>query len=201
MRGRTRIFLFSALAPFLAVSPSAAEQPAPFAWSGFYIGTHTGGALGLVDVANPFGPSIFGDTVRAPGPLTGGQLGYNWQHGAGLFGLEADASFADMDGTNTCFAYSGDFVSSNCRARIDVLGTLAARIGWILPFDSRTLVYGKGGLAWAHGDLNAKPNGGLGLAGTGHGFTEWGWTVGAGVERVIAPRWNVEGRIRLPQLR
>jgi hypothetical protein len=122
----------------LATSAAPAQQTAPFAWHGFYIGTHTGGALGLVAVANPFGPSIFGDTVRTPGPLGGGLLGYNWQLGSGLFGVEADASLAEMGGTNTCFAYSGRFVSANCRARIDALGTFAARLGWTLPFDSRT---------------------------------------------------------------
>ena len=82
LRGRTRIFLFSAFAPLLA-TPAAAEQPAPFAWHGFYVGYHSGGALALADVDNPFGPSIFGDTIRTPGPLGGGQLGYNWQLGSG----------------------------------------------------------------------------------------------------------------------
>lgn len=192
MRGRTRIFLLSALAPFLAISAAPAQQSAPHGWQGFYIGTHTGGALGLPHVANPFGSSIFGDTVRTPGPLAGGQIGYNWQFGTGLFGLEADASFADLRGTNTCFAFSGDFVSANCRARIDALGTLAARLGWTLPFDGRTLVYGKAGLAWAHGELHAKPNGGLGLTGTSDSDTQWGWTIGGGVERAIAPRWTLK---------
>jgi opacity protein-like surface antigen/outer membrane protease len=192
VRGRTRIFLLSAIAPFLATSEAPAEQPAPYDWQGFYIGTHSGGALDLVDVANPFGPSIFGDTVRTPGALGGGQFGYNWQLDSGLFGLEADASLAELEGTNTCFAYSGQFVSANCRARIDALGTLAARFGWILPFDPRTLVYGKTGLAWAHGELHAKPNGGVGLPATGGSFTEWGWTVGGGVERAIAPRWTLK---------
>jgi opacity protein-like surface antigen len=197
VRGRTRIFLFSAAASFLAVSAASAQQSAPLDWRGFYIGYHAGGALGLADVADPFGSSLFGNTVRAPGPLAGGQLGYNWQFGAALLGLEGDASFADMDGTNTCFAYSGDFISSNCRAKIDAFGALAARYGWILPFDGRTLLYGKAGLAWANGDLKAKPNGGVGLTGTGGSLTEWGWTVGSGVERAIAPRWTLKAEYDL----
>ena len=97
-----------------------------------------------------------------------------------------------MDGTHTCFAYSGRFISANCRAKIDALGTLAARFGWILPFDPRTLVYGKAGLAWTHLDLHAKPNGGGGLPGTEESGVQWGWTVGGGVERVIAPRWTLK---------
>lgn len=190
MTRRNRLFL-SAMAPLLMISAAAAEPSAPYDWRGFYLGYHIGGALGLVDVDNPFGPSIFGDTARTPGPLAGGQLGYNWQSGRGLLGLEADASFADMDGTNTCFAYSGFYVSANCRAEIDALGTLAARFGW-LPFDGLTLVYGKAGLAWRHGEIDVTPNGGIGRPGTEESGVQWGWTVGAGIERAIAPRWTVK---------
>jgi opacity protein-like surface antigen/outer membrane protease len=186
-----RIFIFSLFAPWLAISSAAAQEPSSFDWRGFYLGYHVGGALGLVDVGNPFGASIFGDTVRTPGPLAGGQLGYNWQNGRGLLGLEADASFADLDGTNTCFAYSGYYVSANCRAAIDALGTLTARFGW-LPFDGNTLVYGKAGLAWLHGEVDATPNGDIGKPGTDESGVQWGWTVGAGIERAIAPRWTVK---------
>ena len=94
-------------------------------WSGFYIGAHLGGGLQLSDVADPFGPSLYGDTVRAPGPVAGGQAGYNWQLGRTLLGIEADVSWADFFGTNTCFAYSGFYVSANCVADADALGTLS----------------------------------------------------------------------------
>jgi opacity protein-like surface antigen len=193
MGGRVRSFIFFlVIAPWLAVSPAAAEDSAAFGWRGFYIGSHSGAALGLVDVADPNGPSIFGDTVRTPGSLAGGQLGYNWQLGATVFGLEADASWADMDGTNTCFAHSGTFISSNCAARIDALGTFTGRLGWALPFDTRTLVFGKAGLATAHSEIDATPNGGSGLTGTSASDWRWGWVLGAGVERAILPRWTVK---------
>jgi opacity protein-like surface antigen len=176
MAWRKGIGVFLMLAPLATGLPAAAEEAPPFAWRGFYIGYHLGGALHLVDVDDPFGSSIFGDTVRTPGPLAGGQLGYNWQRGAALAGFEADVSWADMDGTNTCFAYSGFFISANCRAKIDALGTFVGRLGWILPSDGRTLVFGKAGVAWAHSQIDATPNGGLGLAGTGDDGVAWGWT-------------------------
>lgn len=192
MGGRTLSFILLTIAPWLAVSPVAAEDAAPFDWRGLYIGSHSGGALGLVDVDDPDGPSIFGGTVRTPGSLAGGQLGYNLQRGAAVFGVEADMSWADMDGTNSCFASSGTFISSNCTARIDALGTFTGRLGWALPFDSRTLVFGKAGIATAHSEIDATPNGGAGLAGTGTSDWHWGWTLGAGVERAIGPRWTVK---------
>ena len=162
-----------------------------FDWSGAYVGIHTGGALGLVDVEDRFGGSIFGDTVRTPGLLAGGQLGYNWQFGATVLGLETDASWADMDGTNTCFAFSGFYVSSNCRTAIDALGTVTGRLGRRLPFDDRTLLYGKAGLAWEHSKTQATVNGGFGLPSTSTSGFDVGWTLGAGAERAIAPHWSL----------
>lgn len=192
MAWRKGAFSLLTLASLAVVSPAAAGEAPPFDWRGFYLGYHLGGALDLLDVSDPFGPSIFGDTVHTPGALAGGQLGYNWQDGSALYGFEADVSWADMDGTNTCFAYSGNYVSANCRAKIDALGTFAGRLGWTLPSDTRTLVFGKAGLAWAHSRTDATPNGGGGLAGTGNSGVDWGWTVGGGVEHAVTPRWTVK---------
>jgi opacity protein-like surface antigen len=181
------------ITPILSiVATSAAADPIVFDWSGAYVGYHSGGALGLVDVEDPYGGSIFGDTVRTPGLLAGGQAGYNWQLNSAVLGLEADASWADMEGTNTCFAFSGFYISSNCRTHIDALGTLAGRLGFTLPSDDRTLLYGKAGLAWAHMNADATPNGGFGFPTTNTDGFAWGWTLGGGAERAIAPRWSLK---------
>jgi opacity protein-like surface antigen/outer membrane protease len=188
------LLCFTSILALAAAAPSARADPASsrFDWSGGYLGYHTGGALGMVDVADPFGSSIYGDTVRTPGMLAGGQLGYNWQYGATVLGLEADASWADMDGTNTCFAYSGFFISANCRTHIDALGTFTGRVGWALPFDPATLLYGKGGLAWAHTKVDATTNDWFGTPTTRTESIRWGWTLGAGAERAVAPHWSLK---------
>jgi len=185
-------FLFLMLAALAAAGPAAAQGTVPFDWSGAYLGFHLGGALDLADIYDPFGPSIFGDTIRKSGPLAGGQAGYNWQQGSTLLGVEADVSWADLGGTNTCFAYSGYYISANCRADVNALGTFTGRLGWVLPRDGRTLVFGKAGLAWAHTEIEATPNGGLGFERTTESGVDWGWTVGGGVERAIASRWTVK---------
>lgn len=179
-------------APALAAPLTTDIQPGPAgSWQGFYAGYHLGGALGLATVDNPFGTSIYGDTVRTPGPLAGGQFGYNWQSGALLFGVEADASWAELDGTNTCFAYSGLYVSANCEARVNALGSFTGRFGWVLPSDPSVLLYGKAGLAWADREILAAPNAGVHLP-TREDGVDWGWTVGGGIERVVTPRWTVK---------
>jgi len=189
--GLATFFTLILAATFSPHAARAQEAP-PFDWRGFYAGAHAGAGLGLVDIADPFGPSIFGDTVRTPGPLAGAQAGYNWQYGAAVFGLEADASLADLYGTNTCLAYSGFYLSSNCRAHIDALGTLTGRLGFALPDDSRTLIYGKAGLAWEHIKTLAEVNAGLGYPGTSIDGFRWGWALGAGAERALTSRWSLK---------
>lgn len=194
MVGRSRLLLFQAFALTLAALPTAAaaQGAPPFGWSGFYAGVHGGAGLDLANVEDPFGASIFGDTVRTTGLLGGAQAGYNWQFGAAILGLEADASVADMPGTNTCFAYSGFYVSSYCKARIDALGTVTGRLGWALPGDGRTLLYGKGGLAWAHDSVTAHPNDIPLTSSTRSSGLIWGWVLGGGVERALNRRWSLK---------
>ena len=185
--GRVAVGVFSAA--YLAVGAAWADGlPKPhdrFDWTGLYAGVHTGGALGLSDISDPYGASIYGDNVRLPGPLAGGQIGVNYQTGLTVVGLEADASWADLDGTNTCFAFSGFFLSSNCKVHTDAVGTLTARLGWAVGAGGRTLIYGKGGASWQHSTTDATVNGGFGFPATRTSDTRWGWTIGAGLEHAF----------------
>jgi hypothetical protein len=100
-----------------AVFPIAKEPIAPapsgwMVWTGLYIGGHVGAASAITNFSDPSGPSIFGDRVRTPGFLAGAQIGYNWEapNSPWVFGLEADLSRLNSDGTNTCLAFSGAFL-------------------------------------------------------------------------------------------
>jgi opacity protein-like surface antigen/outer membrane protease len=172
--------------------------PAPFSWSGMYVGYHVGGAWGEAHISDPFGPSVFGDNVRTPGPLMGLQAGANMQFGSLVLGLEGDFSWADLDGTNTCFAFSGFFVSSNCQVHVSSLGTLTGRLGFAVGPQGRTLLYAKGGAAYEHVSAHATANGALGAIIFGANGTQntdgpkTGWTVGGGVERAIGGNWSVK---------
>lgn len=190
----------------MAVSPLSAtdlpvkaqQPPSPgWSWTGLYFGAHSGTMWGRTSFSDPFGPSIFGDTVRTPGYLFGGQIGYNWQQGASpwVLGVEADISTLDSDGTFTCFAASGIFISANCRVRPRALGTFAGRVGYAAGPNGRTLLYAKGGAAWARDTTDITSNNqfdsGVTMA-TATNQTRWGWTVGAGVERALTPAWSLK---------
>ena len=104
-----------ALATGLTGSAIAADLPtkappaqsAAWSWAGFYGGVNFAAALGGTKFSDPFGASIFGDRTVTPGYGLGGQIGYNWQNGNWVYGLEADATWLGSDGTTTCGAFTG----------------------------------------------------------------------------------------------
>jgi opacity protein-like surface antigen len=191
----------SGLVAVMTTSGSAADLPtlkspvlkapaALWSWSGLYVGGHVGASLSLTDIADPLGAPIYGDNVRSPGFIGGGQVGFNHQVGSVVFGVEADVSAVSSDGTNTCFAFSGDSVSSNCRVRPDLYTTVTGRIGYAVD---RTLFYAKGGAAWTRGTVdmfnNTNPRG---VFTSTSSFVTPGWTVGAGVEYALASAWSMK---------
>ena len=177
--------------------PIAPPPPAWF-WTGFYGGVHVGAVAGTTNFTDPFGSSIFGDNVTTPGFLAGGQIGYNWQlpNSNFVLGVEADASWLTSDGTNTCLAFSGLFVSANCRAQPNTMGDLTARLGWVYGYSNHSLLYVKGGAASVHNQIdiatNATPGFDLAALATNSSFTKVGWTVGVGAEHAITPAWTVK---------
>src|SRR5438105_5646509 len=136
---------------------SAADMPdvipayAPsWSWTGFYIGAHLGAGSVSSQFSDPAGAPIYGGSVRSPAFLGGGQGGYNWQipNSSFLLGIEADVSGAISDGSATCLASSGFFISANCRVHPGLGGSLTGRVGWAAGAHGRTLVYAKGGGAF-----------------------------------------------------
>jgi opacity protein-like surface antigen len=177
--------------------PAIIDQAPLSSWTGLYIGAHIGAGLSRTDFSDPFGGSVFGDTVRSPGFLGGAHAGFNWQP-AGLpwvFGIEAAGDFLTSTGTNTCAGFSGFYVTANCRANPHAFGAATARIGHTFGPANRTLVYVKGGPAWVHTDLASATNNLFFFfpqpASNFLTASSGGWTVGAGVERALTPAWLV----------
>jgi len=185
----------------------AVAQDAP-SWSGYYIGAHMGGALDLNNFSNPYGPTLFGDQVRSPGPFGGLQLGADWQEGQVVLGLQADVSGAEMGGTFTCMQpvrtptnfipqFVGGAFGATCQAEPSWFGTLTGRAGIAVGPQGRLLLYGKGGLAWAHTDIEMAINNlqagffGPNNAKSKSSFTQLGWTLGGGAELALSGRWSV----------
>ncbi len=160
-------------------------QPVPF-----IIGAHAGGGLSTVNYSDPFGISVFGDKVRSPGFLGGGQIGYNWQAPSSLwvFGLEADISGLSSDGTNTCLAASASTMNTSCRVRPQIVDTSTGHIGYAMGPSGRTLLDGKGGLGRANDNTDMALNAGGTPALTNFNSQ----SVTSGSEQVLTPAWLLQ---------
>ncbi|MGO9045976.1 MAG: outer membrane protein, partial [Xanthobacteraceae bacterium] len=201
--------------PFVLVQPIAPPPPLVWNWTGFYIGANAGLAFASTNFADPFGASVFGDTVRSPGSMAGGQIGFNWQAPGWqwVFGVEADGDAISSDGTSTCFAASALTVNATCRVRPQSVATLTGRIGYamsptdelhniapigVLPFRSATLIYGKAGVARAGDQIDMATNNDLAgfvgpaIASNSTNTTFWGWTVGFGIEQALSAAWSLK---------
>jgi opacity protein-like surface antigen len=184
------------LAPALAVAadrPDGDRVPAVvWSWTGFTIGGQIGAGFGHSSFSDPAGPAIYGGNVRGSAASGGGQVGYNWQipKSAFVLGIEADADFIAANGSGTCLAASGFFVSANCRVRPGTSSSFTGRVGYATGPSGRTLLYVKGGPAWIDERIDITTNAVLPYAPTRFDGVRRGWTIGAGVERALTPAWS-----------
>jgi len=163
-------------------------------WSGFYVGGQLGGSWTNESWINRANNSGFGDLVpgqgfgqRSSGIFGGGQIGYNWQAGNYVFGLEGSITGMNNHGTltNTVFGPARDDIFN---WRTNWMATVTGRIGYAW---ANNLVYAKGGYAGVNNQLSVSDT--VGIA-TGSGSaTQWhsGYTVGAGWEYGVTQNWIV----------
>ena len=165
----------------------ATPTPVPAGpWTGFYAGFHVAngwanntwrsGSGAILD--NPLFAQLFIPLIGSAsgsGAVAGGQLGYNYQIGPWVLGVEAALSAADINSNMPC----GQALFS-CNASVDGLGTVTGRAGF--AFD-QFLVYAKAGAAGQHVHYNMNLIPLAGLASVFNGSeNRTGWTAGAGVE-------------------
>jgi outer membrane immunogenic protein len=183
----------------------AAPIVAPvYNWTGFYVGAHAGYGWSQVDSTTAFLPSaaLFGaDTfthsIDRDGWMLGGQIGFNYQISSWVVGLEADNSWADLNGsaTRALTLFGAPTVpASTFRATSDMkwFGTVRGRLGFAA---NNVLVYVTGGVAFADVDyggfFRTAGGGGAVLDATGS-ETHAGWTIGGGGEWGFAPNWSLK---------
>jgi outer membrane immunogenic protein len=157
------------LALAASIPASAADLPrgmpykAPAAYAPAY--NWTGFYLGI-NGGGAFGNSDWNGLAVSNSPgggMIGVTAGYNWQ----------------QLGSPWVFGLEGDF---NCETRNNWFGTVRGRVGY--SWD-RWLPYVTGGVAF--GDVEARRNGF-----SGSSDTNVGWTIGVGIEGVIAGNWTAK---------
>jgi outer membrane immunogenic protein len=198
--------LLTATSAFAADLPVYTKAPAVavvYDWTGPYIGTNLGYSWGRGTTdGTATTTAAIGNAapVATVAPLTGradvngfiggAQLGYNWQAGQFLYGLEGDIQFSNERGSgDVCTAAgcpAGTFLFTR-DYKLNWFGTARGRLGY-LPAE-RLLLYVTGGLAYGSfsGSSWTLP---LNI-GTWSSLNA-GWTIGAGAEAALGSNWSVK---------
>ena len=142
--------------------------PPRYLWTGLYAGVHAG--YGWADGYLWDGAGVYG-SPEADGFLGGATLGYNFQSGNIVWGVETDFSFADIHGSDGATS-----------ASLDWLWTIRGRVGIDM---NGWMPYITGGYAMA--DVGARDI--LGSASD----TVSGWTIGGGLEVKLDRAWSLKG--------
>jgi outer membrane immunogenic protein len=176
-----------AVAADLAARPytkAPAMIAAVYDWSGFYIGAN--GGWGSSRSSWDFLPGVlaFGEGSHdASGGTVGGQVGYRWQAGTWVFGVEAQGNWADFKGSNISLF---DATVRN-ESRIDAFGLFTGQVGYAA---NNVLFYVKGGAAVTSNDYRRFFVATNTLFASSNDDTRWGGTVGVGLEYGFAPNWS-----------
>lgn len=182
----------AASAADMAARPYTKAPPpmvaAMYNWSGFYIGANAGGGWShscwdIVPVVGPLAPEGCHD---ASGAVAGGQIGYRWQAGTFVFGLEAQGNWSDMSGSRVSQQFiivPGDATSNS---EVRSFGLFTGQIGYAW---NNVLGYIKGGAAVTENRYEHR------FTGTNVLFdsareTRWGAVVGVGLEYGFTPNWS-----------
>ena len=149
-----------------------------WSWTGLYLGGVAGFGVGDAEtVLSAYGDSLTADN-DLDGAVYGAHLGYNFQQGRIVFGIEGGLYGTEMDSNSQSL-----LLPIAHETEVDWYGRVIGRLG---VTTGSTMFYGFGGVAF--GDVTSK------LSAEGESITlsdetHVGWTAGAGLEHVIGGGW------------
>jgi outer membrane immunogenic protein len=164
-----------------APPPTYIDSRPALMWTGLYVGLNAGYSFSRDSTGEN---SVFPYNGVAPervhsgasGFTGGGQIGYNYQMGHFVVGIEADFNYVDLSRTKTSLSgavtedISGNFI-----------GTVRPRVG--VAFGP-ALLYATGGLAYGSVDTTITGNTANTLSASSSGMRV-GWAAGAGAEYAL----------------
>jgi outer membrane immunogenic protein len=175
---------------FLASSFSAqaADIPPPvykgvrpvvayYNWTGFYVGLNAGYGFGTSTATG----TITG-SVKPKGALFGGTLGYNYQVGSLVYGIEGDWDWSGVKGSVGCPAGI-----ATCDISNRWLATFRGRIGY--AFDRWLPYFTAGG---AYGSVKASYSDPTVPISFSTSKSQLGWTAGVGLEYAFLGNWTAK---------
>jgi len=164
-------------------------------WQGLYTGFNGGAGWSadtpVVSITTNLGGFAAAKKLDADGGFGGAQIGYNWQRGAFVFGVEAD-----LEVSNIKDHYSQLFGANffDARKQLDYFSTVRGRLGYAF---GNVLVYGTGGFATGFVHNRVFVNF---VADAHRDDTETGFAAGGGIEYAITPRISLKAEYQFIDL-
>jgi outer membrane immunogenic protein len=157
-----RIFLSTASLAVLGLASPAFAADLPYAkapsaattvydWTGVYVGAFGGGGFGNHNVNNATGQAVpfadFTANYSSTGGIAGGEVGYNWQSGSFVAGVEGDLFWSGIKGNDAAQFNAGAFpgVGAVDADNLRWGGALLARAGYAID---RWMFFFEGGYAF-----------------------------------------------------
>lgn len=164
-------------------------------WAGLYGGFNAGGATALNRSSLQVPAAAYAENFNlSPDGFVGGaQIGYNFQAGNLVYGLEADIQGSTLRDDRTCLFSCSPIQLATFDQKLQWFGTVRGRLGYSL---GSTLFYATGGLAYGDVKTRVQEVAGGGAIDATFSHTKTGYTVGGGVESpfdflgLFGPNWT-----------
>jgi len=186
--GSVGLLALAAASPaFAADLPLKAAPPVPalYNWTGVYIGINGSAVLSdkRWDYFGPLLPTGDDGAHNFTGLFGGVQVGFDYQVGSWVFGVEAQGDWGRARGTSDSLL----FANQTNRTLIDAFGLINGRFGYAL---NNALLYVKGGAGVVQEKYDVFATD-TGITFTNASETRWGSTVGAGLELAFSEHISV----------
>jgi outer membrane immunogenic protein len=174
---------FAADLPTRKAAPEYTPPPPLFTWTGFYIGGYAGGGFGTAHWTDlPFPGFTNGSHIDPSGFVGGGLIGYNFQMGPLVFGIEGEGGYNGISATR-------DYATAGGATRHEKFGgsdveRVRGRVGYAF---NNFLLFFAGGGSFADGRLSfLNPANSFANAGN---KTYSGFNIGGGGEYAFDSHW------------
>jgi opacity protein-like surface antigen len=176
------------------VPPAPSSAPTLASWTGPYAGLEAGGGWGSGGYAFPndagsfssFAPQTGGGAFSQSlsGALAGGHVGYDYQWGIFVLGLETSIDWSNLSGKTTDPFAPTVSPNTTYKTNLDWLVAATPRLGvaW-----NNFMPYVKAGLAV--GGVDTRLNNPAGPTAFGQEQAQLGWTIGVGLNYAFTPNW------------
>ncbi|MFX0543371.1 outer membrane beta-barrel protein [Roseovarius sp. S4756] len=166
-----------------APTPTPVIASALVDWSGPFVGAQFGGGFGNTDFKFLNNSNTADHSID--GTFGGIYGGYDFQSGANVFGFDLSYNFSDITGSTEC-----PNPAFTCSSKLEDFGSVRGRYGRTL---NDFLVYGAAGYAFGNAKADARNAGGPVFRDNSAGVD--GWTVAAGVQKMLQSGWALRGEV------